>query len=85
LAAQYFGMKLVYLEGGSGAHEHVPPPIVRAVKTAVTLPVMVGGGIREGAHSRSVLDAGADIVVTGTIAEKGGFDRLSEIIAAVKR
>jgi len=85
LAAQFFGMKVVYLEGGSGAHEHVPASIVAAVKRAVEIPVMVGGGIREAAHARSVLAGGADIVVTGTVAEKGGFEALRAIVAEVKR
>lgn len=83
LAAEYFGMRLVYLEGGSGAREHVPPEIVRAVKGEVSIPVMVGGGIRAAEHARAVLEAGADIVVTGTVAEKGSFDALRAIIAEV--
>lgn len=83
LAAEAFGMKLVYLEAGSGAPEPVPPDMVRAVKQRLSIPLVVGGGIRSGAQATRILDAGADILVTGTIAEKREFTRLAEIVAAV--
>lgn len=84
LAAEFFGMRFVYLEAGSGAHEHVPPGHVAAAKEATTIPIIVGGGIRSGAAARAVLDAGADIVVTGTIAEKKGYDALRDIVGQVR-
>jgi phosphoglycerol geranylgeranyltransferase len=80
LAAQYFGMKLVYLECGSGAPTPCPVDIVRAVREAIDIPLVVGGGIRSGAEARAILEAGADILVTGTIAENRHFDRLGEVI-----
>lgn len=83
LAAQYFGMRLIYLECGSGAALPCPPEIVRAVRAAIDVPLVVGGGIRSGEQARAILDAGADILVTGTIAETGHFDRLREITDAV--
>jgi phosphoglycerol geranylgeranyltransferase len=85
LAAQYFGMKLVYLECGSGAPEPCPAPIVRAVREAIDVPLVVGGGIRNAEQARAILDAGADILVTGTIAENRHFDRLGEICQAVRQ
>jgi phosphoglycerol geranylgeranyltransferase len=84
LAAQYFGMKLVYLECGSGAPEPCPPEIVKAVKGVLDVPLVVGGGLRTRAHAEAALEAGADILVTGTIAENGHFDRLAEICDAVR-
>lgn len=83
LAAQYFGMKLVYLECGSGAPEPCPPALVRTVRQAIDVPLVVGGGIRTGAQADALLDAGADVLVTGTIAEHRHYDRLGEVIRAV--
>lgn len=83
LAAQYFGMKLVYLECGSGAPEPCPPDVVRAVREAIDIPLVVGGGIRRPEQARAILEAGADILVTGTIAENRHFDALGEVVKAV--
>jgi phosphoglycerol geranylgeranyltransferase len=84
LAAQYLGMRFLYLEAGSGAAEPLPSKTISAVKEAVHIPVIVGGGIRSGKDAARVVEAGADIVVTGTAAEKNA-EKLPEIIAAVKR
>lgn len=84
LAAQYFGMRLVYLESGSGAPTPCPSELVRTVRSAIDVPLVVGGGIRTAEQARAILDAGADILVTGTIAENRHFDRLGEICRAVR-
>ncbi|MGQ0535495.1 MAG: geranylgeranylglyceryl/heptaprenylglyceryl phosphate synthase [Methanobacteriota archaeon] len=84
LAAQYFGMKLFYLEAGSGADEPVPISHVEAVKKAAKIPLMVGGGIRRPEQAAGLAEAGADILVTGTIAENGDFGTLASIIEAAK-
>jgi phosphoglycerol geranylgeranyltransferase len=73
LAAELLGMRLVYLEAGSGAPSPVPPAIVRAVREVLSIPLIVGGGIRSRADARSVLDAGAQILVTGTVTEEQGL------------
>ncbi len=73
LAAEMLGMRWVYLEAGSGAPAPVPAPLVRAVRRAVTVPVIVGGGIRTSYDARSLLAAGAQILVTGTITEEEGI------------
>lgn len=71
LAGRYLGMRLVYLEAGSGADAPVPAAMVRAVKRALgdTL-LVVGGGIRSGAAAAETAKAGADLIVTGTAVEK---------------
>lgn len=85
LAAQMLGMKLVYLEAGSGAPEPVPDKLVRSVRDAVDILVVVGGGIRTPDAARAIAQAGADIVVTGTIVEVAREgNALRGIIAAVK-
>ncbi len=82
LAAQYMGMKFVYLEAGSGASEPVPLEMIKYVKKAVDIPVIVGGGIKEKEKAEEISRI-ADILVTGTIAEEN-FDKLKEIVNAVK-
>ena len=84
LAAEYFGMALVYLEAGSGAPEPVPEPMVRAVKERVNIPVIVGGGISDPNLARGLCDAGADIIVTGTLVENGDFETpLRAVVEAI--
>ena len=83
LTAQYLGMRLVYLEAGSGAPEPVPPKMVAAVRREVSIPVVVGGSIRTPEAARETARAGADIVVTGTVIEEDR-SRLQAIIDAVK-
>lgn len=72
LAAEMLGMKLVYLEAGSGAPQSVPPRMVRAVRALVDVPVVVGGGIRTPAAAAEKVLAGASIVVVGNHFEEDG-------------
>jgi phosphoglycerol geranylgeranyltransferase len=73
LAAEFLGMRLVYLEAGSGAPAPVPAEMVRAVRSVLKIPLIVGGGIRSGAEARVLLDAGAQVLVTGTVTEEEGL------------
>jgi phosphoglycerol geranylgeranyltransferase len=84
-AAEFFGFKLLYLEAGSGAPEHVGCNVIKRIKKEVKIPVIVGGGIKDYDKARSVLDAGADIIVTGTIVEKheNPYIALKDIINAI--
>ncbi|MDE1819901.1 MAG: geranylgeranylglyceryl/heptaprenylglyceryl phosphate synthase [Euryarchaeota archaeon] len=84
LAAEYLGMRLVYLEAGSGAPSPVPIELVRAVRQVLSVPLIVGGGIRSAEHARALLDAGAQVLVTGTILEEGGEGALGPILREVK-
>jgi phosphoglycerol geranylgeranyltransferase len=85
LAAQYMGMKMVYLEAGSGAPQTVPPDMIRKVKEYIDIPLIVGGGIRDSAAAREILEAGADIIVTGNMLQKkGGVEIMREIAETVK-
>jgi len=70
LAAEYMGMKMVYLEAGSGARLSVPEEMIRAVADYVSLPIIVGGGIRDPEEARRKVRAGASFVVTGNVLEK---------------
>lgn len=69
LAAQYFGMRFVYLEAGSGTSHPVPSEMIKTVKKAIDIPLIVGGGIRSSQQAKTVVAAGADMVVTGNVTE----------------
>jgi phosphoglycerol geranylgeranyltransferase len=85
LAGQYLGMHFIYLEGGSGAANPVPPEMIRMVKKSTDIPLIVGGGIRTKEQALVAASAGADIIVTGNIIEStGGKQKVSEIIDGVK-
>jgi phosphoglycerol geranylgeranyltransferase len=86
LAAEMLGMRLVYLEAGSGAPSPVPVETVRAVHEALTVPLIVGGGIRTGPDARPLLEAGANVLVTGTVAEEDGLgERFRSVVREVVR
>jgi phosphoglycerol geranylgeranyltransferase len=84
LAAEYLGMRFVYLEAGSGARYPVPPDMVRAVKKTCRMHIIAGGGIRTPSQAKSIVEAGAQLIVTGTIAEKTSVRKLREIIRAIR-
>lgn len=82
LAGEMLGMQLIYLEAGSGALTTVSPEIVRSVKRQVTVPVIVGGGIKTPVHAETLCRAGADVLVVGNVLEKSQ-ELLMEISLAV--
>jgi phosphoglycerol geranylgeranyltransferase len=85
LAGQYLGMRFIYLEGGSGAKNPVPPEMIHAVKHLIEIPLIVGGGIRTKEQAITAATAGADIIVTGNVTEASDSkQRVAEIITAIK-
>jgi phosphoglycerol geranylgeranyltransferase len=85
LAAQYLGMRFIYLEGGSGAKNPVPPEMIRTVKSVVDATLIVGGGIRTKEQALTAATAGADIIVTGNVVESEGSEqKVAEIISSIK-
>lgn len=70
LAGQLLGMKLIYLEAGSGAIEPVHSEIINQVKKNLNIPVVVGGGIKTIMQIESAYESGADMVVIGTAFEQ---------------
>jgi len=84
LAAEYLGMRFVYLEAGSGAKHSVPPDMVSVVKKTCRMRIITGGGIRTPSQAKSIVDAGAQLIVTGTIAEKASVRKLRQIIRAIR-
>lgn len=69
-AAEYLGKQLIYLEAGSGAQVPVSQKIIREVKKEVTIPILVGGGIKTHEQRNAAYQAGANGVVMGTVFEE---------------
>ena len=70
LAAEFLGMRVIYLEAGSGADSHIPVDFIMKVKKFTNLMVIVGGGIKTAQDALEVKEAGADIIITGTVVEE---------------
>jgi phosphoglycerol geranylgeranyltransferase len=64
------GMRFLYLEAGSGASQNIPPEMVRAVKKFYKGILIVGGGINSAETAKKISEAGADIIVIGTMIER---------------
>ena len=69
-AGELMGMKLVYLEAGSGAVLPINSEIITEVKKCLKIPLIVGGGIKTIEQLNTAYDAGADLVVVGTAIEE---------------
>lgn len=84
LAGEQLGLKLMYLDGGSGAQNPVSAAMIRAVREMVAAPIIVGGGLNTGEKIYAALAAGADVVVVGNhLEERPEF--LAEAVAVVKQ
>ena len=68
-AGELLGMKLIYLEAGSGANQNVSLEMIKYITENCKIPVIVGGGIRSMQSIQQVYDSGADLVVIGTAFE----------------
>ncbi len=88
LAAKYLGMRVVYLEAGSGADSPVPSIMVSKVKAALgDVLLVVGGGIVNGAVASELVKSGTDLIVTGTAVERCSnvTSFVSELTTAIRR
>jgi len=70
MAGEMLGMKLMYLDAGSGAKNPVSTSMIENVSGAVQVPLIVGGGIRTPEKARENILAGADLIVVGNAIEK---------------
>jgi phosphoglycerol geranylgeranyltransferase len=70
IAGEMLGLKLIYLDAGSGAKNAIPAAVISAVKSQVNVPIIVGGGITSVAKAQEACVAGADIIVVGNAVEK---------------
>ncbi len=70
LAGEMLGLKLIYLDAGSGAEREINARMITSVRKAVNVPLIVGGGINTSQKALNALEAGADLIVIGNALEK---------------
>jgi len=85
MAAQYLGMRALYLEAGSGANNPMPGAVVRAVRKSFQGLLIVGGGITSPQAAATLSAAGADLLVIGNLLETQDFAKKIRPIAAALR
>ncbi len=69
MAGEMLGLKLIYMDGGSGADDPVPTSMIEKVKNNISAPLILGGGIRTPETAREKFKAGADVIVVGNAIE----------------
>ena len=70
LAGEFIGMKTIYLDAGSGAINSVPLKMVEKVSNKVSIPLIVGGGIKDLGLIETFWEAGANLVIIGNALEE---------------
>ncbi|RAK64541.1 geranylgeranylglyceryl/heptaprenylglyceryl phosphate synthase [Hymenobacter edaphi] len=83
LAGEQLGLRLTYLDGGSGAQQPVSAAMIKAVRQAVDSPIIVGGGLNTAEKAHTALAAGADVIVVGNQIERDP-DFLPEVSRVVR-
>lgn len=81
MAGEMLGLKYIYLEAGSGAKTSINIKIIKGVKENISIPLIVGGGIKTPNDVKSAVNAGADIIVVGNVIEQNP-EILPELVKA---
>lgn len=79
MAGEMLGLKAIYMDAGSGAQHPIPEKMISEVKKNISIPLIIGGGIRNAQQAATAAQAGADILVIGNAAEQN-----PEIIIEIK-
>jgi phosphoglycerol geranylgeranyltransferase len=70
MAGEMLGLQSIYMDAGSGAEKEISARMIGAVRKAVSIPLIVGGGINTSRKAVTALEAGADMIVVGNALEK---------------
>ena len=84
MAGEMLGMKLIYMDAGSGASRPISENMIKAVSNHIDIPLIVGGGITDPEKAFHNCQAGADLIVVGNAIEKDS-SLLKEMSDAVHR
>lgn len=82
MAGEMLGMKLIYMDAGSGAKKAISESMIQKVSSVINIPLIIGGGIREAEKAYLNCRAGADVIVVGNAIEKDP-SLIKEMAAAV--
>lgn len=82
MAGEMLGLKLIYMDGGSGAMNPIPLSMIEKVKEHISIPLIIGGGIRSAEAAAERFKAGADILVVGNAIETQNslLERIAEVV-----
>jgi len=84
MAGEMLGMRLIFMDGGSGAEQPISSKMIQKVRSSIKAPLIIGGGIRSAHKASEILNAGADIIVVGNAIEKN-HNLIFEIAEAVHK
>jgi len=70
MAGEMLGLQMIYIDAGSGAEKEISPKMISSVRKAISVPLIVGGGINTVQKAITALEAGADMIVIGNALEK---------------
>ena len=82
MAGEMLGLKMIYMDAGSGAQNAISEEMIRTVSENIDIPLIIGGGIRTPEKALANVKAGADVIVVGNAIEKNPT-LLLEMAAAV--
>lgn len=82
MAGEMLGLRLIYMDAGSGAELPISASMIKKVKESISIPLIVGGGIRTPEQALAGCEAGADMIVVGNAIEKD-YSCLKEIAHAI--
>ena len=80
MAGEMLGLKMIYMDAGSGAMQHISLSMIEKVKRNINIPLIIGGGIRTAEVASEIYAAGADMIVIGNAVENR-----AELIGEIRR
>ena len=83
MAGEMLGLKLIFMDGGSGASNTISEEMIKSVSVEIDCPLIIGGGINTSKKALEKLKAGADIIVVGNAIENN-TDLITEISNKIK-
>ncbi|MFZ9847658.1 MAG: geranylgeranylglyceryl/heptaprenylglyceryl phosphate synthase [Flavobacteriales bacterium] len=83
MAGEMLGLKLIFMDAGSGALNPVSEAVVSAVKKAIDIPLIIGGGVKSAEKAKALFEAGADVIVVGNAIE-GNRELIGEIAKIIQ-